>query len=676
MFKKLLFLTLFALVLSLAGSNAALGVIIWEGQISSGNDSVEDQLDSGMYIGSSDLELPNDGGLQVIGLRFLNVDVPKNVTITKAYIEFRAEDASGNEATNLIIDGDLSPDAPPFLNVDYNVSSRLGTSAKVAWSPEPWTTAGQNHQTSDISAVINEIINQNGWGLGNAIALMIRDDPDNPSKGNRVATSGTMTMLHIEFSSKSAFGPEPADGAYHSDTWVGLVWTPGETAVSHDIYFSDNLTDVMDGTVAAFQGNQAMASLAVGFPGFPYPDGLVPGVTYYWRIDEVEADGTTIHKGYIWNFTIPPKTAYNPDPADGAEFVDPNMKFSWTKGFGAKLHAVYLGNNFDEVNNSAGGLPRGAVTYTPGPLDLEKVYYWRVDEFDGLGWEKGDIWSFTTPGAVGNPQPANNATGVQMTDKLSWTPADSAASHQLYFGTDKDAVNNATTASPEYIGTRALGSESYDPGKLAWLAPYYWRVDEVYNTDPANPVKGIVWSFTTADFLLVDDFESYNDIDPPDPESNRIFEGWIDGYGTADNGALVGNELPPYADQVIVQGGVQSMPYYYDNNFKTSEATLTLVSARDWTQEGVTKLTLWFRGASANAAERMYVALNGTAVVYNSDPAVTQAAQWTEWVIDLTEFTGVNLANVNTITIGFGTKGSPAAGGSGQMYIDSIRLYR
>jgi hypothetical protein len=72
----------------------------------------------------------------------------------------------------------------------------------------------------------------------------------------------------------------------------------------------------------------------------------------------------------------------------------------------------------------------------------------------------------------------------------------------------------------------------------------------------------------------------------------------------------------------------------------------------------------------------MYVALNGTAVVYNSDPAATQTTQWTEWVIDLTEFTGVNLANVNTITIGFGTKGSPAAGGSGQMYIDSIRLYR
>jgi hypothetical protein len=82
-------------------------------------------------------------------------------------------------------------------------------------------------------------------------------------------------------------------------------------------------------------------------------------------------------------------------------------------------------------------------------------------------------------------------------------------------------VNNATTASPEYIGPKALGAESYDPGGLAWDSSYAWRVDEVY---PDGTVKGLVWSFSTADFILVDDFESYNDIDPPDPNSNRIFD--------------------------------------------------------------------------------------------------------------------------------------------------------
>ncbi|UCF16606.1 MAG: hypothetical protein JSW59_03920, partial [Phycisphaerales bacterium] len=121
--------------------------------------------------------------------------------------------------------------------------------------------------------------------------------------------------------------------------------------------------------------------------------------------------------------------------------------------------------------------------------------------------------------------------------------------------------------------------------------------------------------------------------------------------------------------------GAQSMPLFYDNNLVISEATMTLVPAGDWTKEGVTKLILWFRGDSANAADRLFVALNGTAVVYHDDPAATQITSWTEWVIDLATF-GVGLTNVNSITIGIGTKGSPAAGGTGTVYFDDIRLYR
>ena len=333
-----------------------------------------------------------------------------------------------------------------------------------------------------------------------------------------------------------------------------------------------------------------------------------------------------------------------------------------------------MGTSFDDVNEAvAGGTAKGTATYSPGTLEPEKVYYWRVDEFDPPNTYKGDTWSFTTPGAVGNSQPANGDVGVPMVATLSWTPADTAASSDLYFGADADAVKNATKASPEYIGNKALGSESYDPGKLDFDATYYWRVDAVY---PGETVKGLLWSLATADFIGVDDFESYNDVDPPDAASNRIFDKWIDGFGTTTNGALVGNDLPPYAEQNIVHGGAQSLVYSYDNNLKTSEATLTLVYPRDWTAEGVTKLSLWFRGASGNAAERMFVALNGNAVVYHEDASASQASRWTEWVIDLQAFAGVNLANVNTITIGFGTKNSPAAGGAGTMYFDDIRLVR
>jgi len=475
-----------------------------------------------------------------------------------------------------------------------------------------------------------------------------------------------------------AFGSVPKDGAYLEDTWVSMSWSPGDFAVSHDVYLGDNFDAVNEGAEGTFIGNQAETFIVAGFPGFPYPDGLVPGTTYYWRIDEVnDAESNSPWKGDVWSFMIPPKTAYIPDPADAAEQVDPDADLSWTGGFGSKLHTVYFGDSFDEVDSATGGLPQGNTTYTPGPLKLAKTYYWRVDEFDAIETYKGDVWSFTTEGAVGSPNPPNGAVDVKQTQIITFSPSVFAASHEVYFGVDKDAVKNADTDSPEYKGTRDLGAESYDPGMLEWDTAYYWRIDEVNDTSPDSPWTGILWSFTTADFLIVDDFESYNDIDPPDPESNRIFEAWLDGYGIPTNGALVGNDLPPYAEQTIVHSGIQSMPYFYDNSVGYSEATLTLTYPRDWTEKGVNRLTIWFRGDSANAAETLYVALNGNAIVTNDNPDATQVTTWTEWTIDLQAFAdqGVNLANVNTIALGLGNRNNPVAGGSGTMYFDDIRLY-
>ncbi|UCE46686.1 MAG: LamG domain-containing protein, partial [Phycisphaerales bacterium] len=385
--------------------------------------------------------------------------------------------------------------------------------------------------------------------------------------------------------------PVPPDGSIYTEAWANLGWAAGDLAATHDVYLGDSFDDVNDGLADVFIGNQLDPTVLVGFPGYPFPGGLVPGTTYYWRVDEInDAEPNSPWIGNVWSFSVPPKTAYNPDPADGAEFVDTNVILSWTGGFGALLHTVYIGDSYNDVNSATEGSSSGAMTsYDPGTLEREKVIYWRVDEFDGLETHKGDVWAFTTPGAVGNPEPANGAVDVPMSTMLTWTAADNASSHELYFGTDADAVENATTASPEYIGPRALGAVSYDPGGLEWASSYAWRVDEVY---PTGTIKGLVWTFATADFIVVDDFESYDDIDPlaGEPGVNRIFDKWIDGYGTLTNGAIVGNPMPPYAEQTIVHGGSQSMNYAYDNAGKTSEATLTLVYPRDWTEGGVTKL--------------------------------------------------------------------------------------
>ncbi|HUU20267.1 MAG TPA: LamG domain-containing protein [Sedimentisphaerales bacterium] len=471
-----------------------------------------------------------------------------------------------------------------------------------------------------------------------------------------------------------AWGPTPADGTLYPNTWVNISWKPGPKAVTHDVYFGDNFDDVNAGAESTFQGNQAGNFMVVGFPGFAFPDGLVPGTTYYWRVDEVnDAEPNSPWVGDVWSFSIPPKTAYFPDPADGADSVDVDVQLNWTGGYGAKLHTVYFGDNSEEVDNATGGLPQGTLSYSPGTLKMAKTYYWRVDEFDAIETHKGNVWSFTTEGAVGNPDPANGAVDVTQTPVLTWVPGVFADTHEVYFGTDAEAVKNANTSSPEYKGSGNLDSESFESGQLEWNTTYYWRIDEANNTDADSPWTGPLWSFTTANFLIVDDFESYNDLDPTDPDNNRIFNVWIDGYEDPTNGSLVGYENPPFAEQTIVHGGNQSMPMSYDNAVGKSEATLTLTSNRDWTVNGVNTLTIWFRGEAGNAAEQMYVALNGNAKVDHDDPDAATITSWTEWNIDLQAFAdqGVNLTNVNSITLGL----SSITGGTGKMYFDDIRLY-
>jgi hypothetical protein len=503
---------------------------------------------------------------------------------------------------------------------------------------------------------------------------------DVPVKGVRITASGhdTFSISALTHIPAIATRPNPADGALHEDTWVNLSWSPGSFAVSHDVYLGDNFDDVDNGTGDTFRGNQTATFYVAGFPGFAFPEGLVPGTTYYWRIDEVnDTEPNSPWKGDVWSFGIPPRTAYLPEPADAAESIDLNSDLNWTGGFGAKLHTVYFGDNFDDVNNAAGGLPQGTTTYDPGPLELAKTYYWRIDEFDGFDTYKGNVWSFTTEGALGSPEPAKGAVDVTQTPVLTWVPGVFADSHEVYFGTDAEAVKNADTSSPEYKGTGNFGSESYDTGQLEWDTTYYWRVDEANNTNADSPWTGPVWSFLTANFLIVDDFESYNDLEPAETDSNRIFNAWLDGYDDPANGSLVGSDNPPFAEQTIVHSPNQSMPLYYDNSVGYSEATLTLTYPRDWTEKGVSTLTIWFRGDSANAVETLYVALNGSAVVNHDNPNAAQSTTWTQWDIDLQAFAdqGVNLANVITIALGLGNRNNPLAGGSGTMYFDDIRLY-
>jgi hypothetical protein len=493
------------------------------------------------------------------------------------------------------------------------------------------------------------------------------------------------------------------------------------------VYFGDKFDDVNNATGAAPQTQTTYDPAgALGFEK-----------VYYWRVDEF--DGSATHKGNVWSFTTMRsgsgvKAQYYKDTELKTLVLtrtDPGINFNWGAGapdpqvpadsfsvrWTGELEVPFTSdwtftancddwvrlwvNNqllFDKWGQQAGVEWIGTTNLAAGQKysivmefyentgDARATLYWNSPYWLSPYQPKQIIpqGAFSLPIRARSPKPANGATDVKDTPALSWTKGDTANKHDVYFGTDQAAVEGATaTTAGIYRGRQALDAATYTPTEapLEWGKTYYWRIDEV-EADGVAIYKGNAWSFTVGEFLVVDDFESYNDIDPPAAGSNRIFDKWIDGFKTpTTNGAIVGYDppQPSYAERLIIHGGEQSMPLLYNNTFKFSEATLTLTPGQDWTQKGVANLSLWFRGAAANAAERMYVVLNGTAVVYHTDPAAAQATAWTEWVVPLQQFTsfGVDLTNVTSIAIGFGTRGNTmVAGGSGQMYFDDIRLYQ
>ena len=271
-----------------------------------------------------------------------------------------------------------------------------------------------------------------------------------------------------------------------------------------------------------------------------------------------------------------------------------------------------------------------------------------------------------TPVWARQPSPASGATDVDLDVTLSWRAGREAASHDVYLSTDEQAVINDDTPLAN------VSQAGYSPLSLDLGETYYWKIDEVNMAEIPTILEGEVWNFTTQEYLVVDDFESYNDIDPPDLESNRIFESWSDGYSLAANGALVGNDppQPSYAETEIVNGGGQSMPLFYSNTGTAtySEAELSLGS-EDWTRAGIKTLTLYFQGTPGNTGQ-LYVKLNGFKVNYDGDASDIAKPMWQQWNIDLASF-GANLQNVMTLGIGIDKNGA-----SGTLYFDDIRLYR
>jgi hypothetical protein len=256
----------------------------------------------------------------------------------------------------------------------------------------------------------------------------------------------TSIVMVLGFAGKGwpkATNQQPPDGAIHDATWASLSWTEGEDADSFDIYVGTNYQDVRNGTGGTFQANQGrgMTFFILGFFGYPYPNGLEPGTTYYWRVDEInDQQPDNLSVGDVWSFRLTPMTAHNPEPADGADLVETNVILNWGPGFRAKLHAVYFGESFAEVSNATNGRVQGDATYNPGILELGKTYYWRIDEFDGRDTYKGDVWSFTV-GIEGTPP--GGEEGVIYVDAVNGNDRNNGLTPRTAFATITRGIDAA-----------------------------------------------------------------------------------------------------------------------------------------------------------------------------------------------------------------------------------------
>jgi len=265
-----------------------------------------------------------------------------------------------------------------------------------------------------------------------------------------------------------------------------------------------------------------------------------------------------------------------------------------------------------------------------------------------------------TPTA-GLPIPFDTVADVPRDKQLSWLAGSHAVEHDVYFGTSRAAVANAS--DPNTLPGRGRQSDTtYDPGTLALGTTYYWRIDEINNAEPNSPWKGTVWSFTTAECESIDGFEAYSD-------SAALQAVWTNG----------GNAwIECSTSQQLTGEKSLELAYYNRSGVKYSDAGIEFSQPQNLVARGISKVGLYFRGMLSNDTDRMYVTLEDTAsgsstVFYGGDPNALKNEQWQRWTVDLTEFALVDPAAVKSLTIGVGDKdANRASGASGAVYIDDI----
>ena len=465
--------------------------------------------------------------------------------------------------------------------------------------------------------------------------------------------------------------PDPVDEKMDVPRDAVLSWKPGTDAVKHDVYFGTVFEDVEQASTTVDPGSVYKGSVNINM--YTVAERLELSETYYWRVDAVDASNTIhkgdVWSFTVELFAYPienviveassseegkeAQNAVNGSGLDESGLLHTNesvgtmwlsnkegpqpswIEFEFDGAY--KLHEMWVWNSNDSLESLIGlGFRDVTIEYSANGIDYtilgtthqfarapgEPGYaHDTTIDFGGVAakhvrltansnWEGifeqfglSEVRFYYIPIHARQPAPDSEATEVDLDLFLEWGAGREAAEHNVYISSDEQAVIEGTAPVATVTET------SHGPLTLDWGTTYYWRVDEVNDAEITTTWQGDIWNFTTKEYFVIDDFESYDTAD------NQIWYAWKDGlgYGTPDTppyyagngtGAAVGDETTgSFTEETIVHGENQSMPLAYNNNkqgFLTySEATMTLTSQRDWTVRGAEELSLWFRGYPA-----------------------------------------------------------------------------
>ncbi len=299
----------------------------------------------------------------------------------------------------------------------------------------------------------------------------------------------------ISWGQKKANTPTPADGTLDAafSVYGVLQWKAGSTALFHTVYL---------GTSPELgPADIVVPKQTVGKTSYIQMGGFVPGMTYYWRVDEIERDQVTVIKGDVWNFTVQATTAYLPDPADGSNqaSVTPNLR--WLPGQWGEKHHVYLSDNKAAVVDGTAEADRGTLTdpnYAPAGLLPATTYFWRVDEIlvDGT-LVPGLLWNFTTVLPVDDFESYTNEVGQRLfqtwIDGYGYTePAPGHAGNKTGAAVGHD-IWAAGTMYTTIAETKIVhgGAQSMPLDYNSTQSPFYSEAERTWTTSQDWTLNGV-----------------------------------------------------------------------------------------------------------------------------------------------------------------------------------------